>query len=38
MKSFVNLIQILVNGVHGVVQDPTDALARGGEILCPLNK
>ena len=25
-------------GVHGVVQDPTDALARGGEILCPLNK
>lgn len=26
------------NGVHGVGQDPTDALARGGEILCPLNK
>ena len=25
-------------GAHGVVQDPTDALARGGEILCPLNK
>ena len=28
----------LVNGAHGVVQDPTDAAARGGEILCPLNK
>ena len=26
------------DGVHGVVQDPTVAVARGGEILCPLNK
>ena len=30
--------QILTNGVHGVRQVPTDAHARGGEILCPLNK
>ena len=37
MKSFVNSIQILVNGAHGVVQDPTDALARGGK-YCPLFK
>jgi len=25
-------------GVHGAMQGLADALARGGEILCPLNK
>ena len=29
---------LLADGAHGVVQAPTVAAARGGEILCPLNK
>ena len=28
----------LITGVHGAVQAPAVAVARGGEILCPLNK